>query len=51
MALHTSFSVAFVTSCPSFLSHGLTSLTLVVFIFAFMFLRGFDSETDLWGVM
>lgn len=51
MALNTSFSVAFVISSPSFLSHGLTFLTLVGFIFAFMFLRGFDSETDLWGVM
>lgn len=51
MALNTSFSVAFVISSPSFLSHGLTFLTLVGFIFAFIFLRGFDSETDLWGVM
>lgn len=50
MALNASFSV-FVISSPSFLSHRLTFLTLIVFIFAFMFLRDFDSEMDLWGVM
>lgn len=42
--------VSFVISSPSFLSNGLTILTFVGFMFAFMFLRGFDSGTDLWGV-
>lgn len=49
-ASNTSFSVSFVISSPSFSSNGLTSLALAGFMFAFMFLRGFDSGTDLWQV-
>lgn len=48
--LNTSFPVSFVISAHSFLSNRLTILPFIGFMFASMFLRGFDSEIDLRGV-